>query len=329
VCCGWDTRAPSPTTLNPQPSTLNQFRAFTLIEILVVVVLLSLIILALMTVFNSTQTAFRASLTQSDVLEGGRSAMGMIKSDLEEMAPSFGASNGAVNFSTAVVATGTNNPLLQSLVGSGSPTTLHTNLLENIFILTRQNMTWTGVGYVVDTASPKYFNPLYRFSMSANVMAQNVPAVLFTNFFTNLPAYTGLPISPTNPSMSHLMDGVVDLRLRAYDPGGLWMTNIYDYNSTNSVLVITNKNVLFLPDPGPNPDSGFGEVGFIMYSNTLPASVEINLGVLEDRAIQRAQSLPNEPPAWAQSNYLAGRVGQVHVFRQRVWIRNVDPSAYQ
>jgi hypothetical protein len=282
-----------------------------------------------MTVFNSTQTAFRASLTQSDVLEGGRSAMGMIKSDLEEMAPSFGASNGAVNFSTAVVATGTNNPLLQSLVGSGSPTTLHTNLLENIFILTRQNMTWTGVGYVVDTASPKYFNPLYRFSMSANVMAQNVPAVLFTNFFTNLPAYTGLPISPTNPSMSHLMDGVVDLRLRAYDPGGLWMTNIYDYNSTNSVLVITNKNVLFLPDPGPNPDSGFGEVGFIMYSNTLPASVEINLGVLEDRAIQRAQSLPNEPPAWAQSNYLAGRVGQVHVFRQRVWIRNVDPSAYQ
>ena len=46
--------------------------AFTLIEVLVVVVLMSLIILALMAVFNSTQTAFRASLTQTDVLEGGR-----------------------------------------------------------------------------------------------------------------------------------------------------------------------------------------------------------------------------------------------------------------
>jgi len=30
----------------------------------------------------------------------------------------------------------------------------------------------------------------------------------------------------------------------------------------------------------------------------------------------------------ARSNYLAQRVGQVHLFRQRVSIPNVDPSAY-
>jgi hypothetical protein len=35
------------------------------------------------------------------------------------------------------------------------------------------------------------------------------------------------------------------------------------------------------------------------------------------------------PPAWSQSNYLAQQAGKMHVFRQRVWIRNVDPSAYQ
>jgi len=39
-----------------------------------------------------------------------------------------------------------------------------------------------------------------------------------------------------------------------------------------------------------------GEIGFYMFSNTLPASVEINLGVLEDRAIQRAESLPTWRP---------------------------------
>ena len=63
-----------------------------------------------------------------------------------------------------------------------------------------------------------------------------------------------------------------------------------------------------------------------MMSNTVPATVEINLGVLEDRSIQRAR-----PSALrlAQSNYLAQQAGKVHVFRQRVWIRNVDPSAYQ
>ena len=50
---------------------------------LVTLALLSLIVLALMTVFNSTQKAFRASLTQTDILESGRLAMGLITSDLE------------------------------------------------------------------------------------------------------------------------------------------------------------------------------------------------------------------------------------------------------
>jgi type II secretory pathway component PulJ len=318
---------------NPQ-SAIRNCAAFTLIEILVVVVLLSLIILALMSVFNTTQTAFRASLTQADVLEGGRSAMGMIKSDLESMTPSYGRSNLVnglclapdgtsyvpVNFQVGVVASGTNNPLLQSLVGNSSASTLRTNVLESFFILTRQNMTWTGVGYVVDTTSPNYFNPLYRFSMSTNVQAD--PMVLYTNFLFNLPAYTRLPISPTNSSMSHLMNGVVDLRVRAYDPGGYWMTNLPTYYYDPVFGQMTNdlsKNVLFL-------QPAWGEVGFYMFSNTLPASVEINLGVLEDRAIQRAQSI-GDPTI--QSNYLAQQAGKMHVFRQRVWIRNLDPSAYQ
>ncbi len=314
---------------NPQ-SAIRNCAAFTLIEVLVVVVLMSFIIIALMAVFNSTQTAFRASLTQSDVLEGGRSAMGMIKSDLEAMTPSFGQSNQPLvgGWSTVPVNFCVSNnvwqnqyssaPLLQSLVGS-SAGQLRTNVLEYFFILTRQNTTWTGVGYVVDNFSTNYFYPLYRFSMSTNVMAAD-PTMLFNIFFTNLPSYTGLPIAPNNPLMSHLLDGVVDLRVRAYDPNGLWMTNGYPFGYTNIA-----KNAWF---SAPQANE-LNEVGFYMFSNTLPASVEINLGVLEDRVIQRAQSLPNVAPALAQANYLARQAGQVHVFRQRVWIRNVDPSAYQ
>jgi type II secretory pathway component PulJ len=322
---------PHASRFTPPVSRLT-FRAFTLIEVLVVVVLMSFIILALMGVFNATQTAFRASLTQTDVMEGGRSAMGLIKSDLEEMTPSFGRdTNQAYGLRFWPDGTGrsyvpvnfyaSNNvnqyqsgstPLTQSL----DPNTQRTNVLQNFFILTRQNMTWTGVGYVVDTTATNYFNPLYRFSMSTNVQAAD-PSGLFNIFLANLPAFTGSPISPTNPSMSHLMDGVVDLRVRAYDPNGFWMTNGYPFGYTNIA-----RNVWFSP-------LEWGEVGFYMFSNTLPASVEINLGVLEDRAIQRALSLPNVPPAWSQSNYLAQQAGKVHVFRQRVWIRTVDPSAYQ
>ena len=163
-------------------------RAFTLVEILVVVVLLSFIILALMAVFNSTQLAFRASITQTDVMEGGRSVMGLMKNDFESMTPSYGTSNvdlltgnyytfipnGApVNFT---VLTNTwqyqsgSPPLVQPLMGSPNGSS-RTNVLEKFFILTRQNTTWTGVGYFVDTASTNYLNPLYRFSASANVSA--------------------------------------------------------------------------------------------------------------------------------------------------------------
>ena len=292
-----------------QPSTLNRLRAFTLVEVLVVVVLMSFIILALMAVFNSTQSAFRASITQTDVLEGGRAAMGLIKSDFESMTPSFGISNntvGAVNFSTVVV-TGTNTPLVQSLAGSGY---LRTNVLEEFFILTRQNTTWTGVGYVVNTTSANPINPLYRFSMSTNVLAAAGPAALYT-YFMNAVSYAAW----TNTSiMSHLMDGVVDLRVRAYDRNGLWMTNGYPFGYTNFA-----RNVWF---SGP----AWGEVGFYMYSNTLPTSVEIQLGVLEDRTLQRAESIPDSN---TRSNYLAQHACQVHLFRQRIPIRNVDPSAYQ
>lgn len=315
---GSDERKGLLTSSPTMPSIVN---AFTLVEILVVVVLLSFIVLALMAVFSGTQAAFRASLTQADVLEGGRSVMGLVKNDLESMAPSFDISNRAVNFSIA-----TNSwqyqsnamPLVQSLTGTTSPSTQRTNVLESIFILTRQNTTWTGIGYFVDTAATNYLNPLYRFSISTNVQAAS-PAMLYTNFLSAI-AVRPIPLNVTN--MSHLVDGVVHLTVRAYDINGRWMTNTFNvYNPGQTTI---DRNTWFsLPT--------LGEVGFYMYSNMLPASVEIELGVLEDRSIQRAESLIDIPlpPSWARSNYLAQQAGKVHLFRQRIPIRNVDPSAYQ
>jgi len=272
-------------------------------------VLLSLIVLALMTVFSSTQAVFRASVTQADVLGGGRTVMGLMKNDFESLTPSFGASNGAVNFCAVTnwyQYQSNSAPLVQSLAGSGY---LRTNVLEYFFLLTRQNTTWTGTGYFVDTASTNYLNPLYRFSMSTNAAAD--PAALY-QAFVNTIYFAGW----TN--MSHLADGVVQLTVRPYDINGRWMTNFYTYYGSNPVQATTNRNAWFsVPQ--------LGEVGFYLYSNTLPGSVEIQLGLLEDRTLQRAQSISG----LAQSNYLALQSGKVHLFRQRLLIRNVDPSAYQ
>jgi prepilin-type N-terminal cleavage/methylation domain-containing protein len=268
---------------------------FTLIEVLVVMVLLSLIVLSLMAVFSSTQNAFRASITQTDVLEGGRAAMDLVTEDFREMSPSSGTSNGAVNFYAAIITSP--GPLVQALIASGQS---RTNILEKFFILSRNNQTWTGTGYVVDTASAGFINPLYRFSISTNVASAS-PAMLFTNF-----------ISTPTTNMSHLLDGVVDFRVRAFDANGAWLntfyTNVYNFKPLNAI-------------------SGYGETGFYMFSNTLPASVEIQMATLEDRTLQRASTWPAN--SLAQSNYLAQQSGKLHVFRQRVSVPNFAPSAYK
>ena len=60
-------------------------RAFSLIEVMVAVSLLSFIIVGLLAMFFQVQRAFRAGTAQADIMEGGRATMGLIVRDLQEM----------------------------------------------------------------------------------------------------------------------------------------------------------------------------------------------------------------------------------------------------
>jgi len=326
---------------------IQNCRAFTIVEMLVTLVLLSLIVLALMAVFNSTQNAFRASLTETDILESGRMAMGLIADDLEKMTPSYGTNtvsypflsakdyyplspvNFYVNANPINFANPNHHPLVQYLPGTSAQ---RTNVLENFFILSRQNIngspTWVGTGYAVDPSSYPT-NSLYRFTMTTNVINGN-PLGLFNYFVyplgSGLAGYRGDTF--TNTALwSHLLDGVVGLTVRAYDPDGFWMTsatNVY-YSQTNIYL-----NTFFFAPLSPTFNTNALPVyGVYMYSNTVPASVEVKMAVLENNALEHAEGLPDAPPVYAQTAYLSNRVNQLHLFRQRVWIRNVDPAAYQ
>jgi hypothetical protein len=268
----------------------------------VVVVLMALIVLALMAVFSSTQAAFRASITQTDVLEGGRSVMGLIKSDLEPMTPSF--LNETTNF-YAVVSTGFTQPLTGSSASRA-------NVMEDVFFITRENQTWKGIGYFVRSnlsVSGMVGTPgvLYRFETNNSVtqFARN-PGAMFATY--DQARMGAMGVNPTN-GVSRILDGVMDFRMRAFDNNGFWVT-------TNRVNIVATTN------------TAFAEVAWYgFYSNALPASVEVELGVLEDRALQRVESLGGS--FQGQTNYLAQQAGKVHLFRQRIPIRNVDPSAYQ
>jgi hypothetical protein len=313
--------------------------AFSMVELLVAMTLLTLIVLALMAVFNSTQRAFRASVTQTDILEGGRATMDLISTDLRGMVPSSGVSNfvyyagnntyalGAVNFLAV-----TNNcqfipilpnqlylsylpyqPLSQSLPGTSVQ---RDNQLEYFFILGRENTKWTGTGYVVNSGSSVPLFPLYRYYAEKNISAN--PYTLLTNFLATI-YYSQW----TN--MSHVMDGVVHLTVDTYDVNGYQMTNTYQFHGN---LNTTNRNIVFVPPLSPD-----SRVGFAFYTNAVPAAVELELGILEDRTLQRAQSLgiQGTPPSLntPQWTYLQNQSGHVQLFRQRVNIPNVDPSAYQ
>ncbi len=288
---------------------------FSLVEVLVVVSLLSMIVLALMTVFSSTQRAFRAAVTQTDVLEGSRAATDLMAADLRGMTPSRGYSNyitgGAVNF--FVLANSTYySPLFQNLPGSSVQ---RTNLLNYFFVLGRENTKWTSVAYIVDSGSTNALYPLYRFYAETNTA--NPPWVLFDLFRNQL-------INAQWTNMSHLIDGVVHLTVRAYDTNGTWINDLPRIY-TNAV----NTEFVYAPGYG----NSYGEAQFYMYSNTVPASVELELGVIEDRTLARAASLPNNlpalPPNDRRSLFLKDQSGAVHLFRQRVSIPNVDPTAYQ
>ena len=282
---------------------------FSLIEVMVAVALMSLIVIALMAVFSSTQAAFRASVTQTDVLEGGRAAMELITQDLRQMTPSGGTVYGAVNFfslDNSYVPSLAYSPLQQSLPGSGL---LRNNFLNCFFLLGRENTKWIGIGYAVGSTNTTQLYPLYRFYAETNLATP--PLVLFKDF-------TNAVNNGQWTNMSHVMDGVVHFVVRPNDARGYPMTNTYQFNSGQWV---TNRNVWFYP-----PAPGLRELGFYFFSNTVPASVELELGVLEDQPLQHAGSLPT---AALRTQYLQQQSGRVHLFRQLVTIPNVDPTAYQ
>ena len=66
-------------------------------------------------------------------------------------------------------------------------------------------------------------------------------------------------------------------------------------------------------------------------ANALPAYLEVEMGILEDRTLARYNAMTNSGVgpgtiAWA---YLLNHAAQVHIFRQRIPIRNVNPAGYQ
>ena len=318
--------------------------AFSLIEIMVTIALLSFIILGLLAMFNQTQRAFRSSMTQVDVLEAGRAVTELVARDMEQVVPGhlgYFVTNGTLVVSTnffAELSPNLTQPVLQGLpgtVGAGGAGTqqCRTNVFQDVFFLAKQNLDYIGIGYQVRPDSQNgIVGTLYRFSTNrtkglAGLLSTEFRKASFINWAPNA--------NTTPANMSRIADGVVHFRVVAYDTNGfpldintsytnaMFRTNGYIETAgigsgyakmTNSVIAAPNAQLR-------------DHYNYYFFSNAVPAYVELEVGFLEPHILDRMKGLNGN--AAAQYQYLSNHVANVHLFRRRIPIRNVDFLAYQ
>jgi prepilin-type N-terminal cleavage/methylation domain-containing protein len=288
--------------------------AFTLIEMLVTVSLLAIIILGLTAMFSQTRRAFTSSMAQVDVLEAGRATADLISRDLEQMTPAYYSN--VPNFYVITSGSyGQTSGLLQEQLAN--PTDIWTNIIQEMVFLTpsqTSNGQWTAVGYRLQfTDEQNSIGSLYRFNASGLTITNNANGP--GNFSYETGANGFLTTAPLNiaTNFNRIIDGVTYFRVLAYKTNGVLITN----GNFNTVKTINVKGGFY---PGYDYDYSFT-------SNATPAYVEVELGVLETQAYQKYLSfLASGAATGAANTYLTTHPGAIHIFRQRIPIRDLDPT---
>ena len=319
--------------------------AFSLIEILVVVALLSVIILGLLAMFHQVQKAFMESMAQVDVLESGRAVTDMVARDIDQViATQLPDNNGGLlrstNFLTALNRRFFIDPMYQFVVGTTDKNgnNPRTNIIQDLFFVSKVNQNWFGIGYQVRPDNTNGgVGTLYRFNTSTDSLMSGIAnkrydqvkayAMLLSSNF-NVAASTALD---RNPPMNRIADGIVHFSVKAFDTNGVPFVlrpgirtlSMRTNNSANPSDWPFIQNAY-----GDQPDNRVPDrLNYAFVSNALPGSIELEVGFLEPRILDRYRALA--PNVIAQRNYLSNHCAQVHLFRQRIPIRNVDFSAYQ
>jgi prepilin-type N-terminal cleavage/methylation domain-containing protein len=273
-------------------------RAFTIVELLVAISILTLIVLVLYGLFDQVQKALRSNIAQVDVHEGGRAGMELMSREMEQIQAGNILTN--VNLFTRFF------PAIPNRQALPNPGEERLNALEEVFFLSRWNKHWIGTGYRVlainSNGIPVDFartgvGTLCRYSLSNHVANVRSPS-LYSRVMDVVPSKTNFA------NFQRVIDGVIDFRVRAYDRNGMLITNNFNTNILSGLFVSTN---LFF-----NNDV---EYGYAFTNKALPASLEIQLAVLEPQVLERYRSYPN---ATVASNYLARQAGAIHLFQQRV-----------
>jgi len=291
-------------------------RAVTLLELMVAMSLMTVIVLGLYAMFNRTQEALRTGSNEVEVLEAGRTAFEMMVREIEQARTAGTNQDGACGFWIGF------NPYTSQVTNVLVDGTLQINDLQMLFFLKRERE-WKSIAYALwitttNTALPQrqiedtilFTNgvaTLYRYERTvANVLDMEQGR---TNLFGSfLQAYLGGWL--TNAYLTNfapVADGVINFQVRAYSTNGTLL---------NVAVPSTPPALLANVDVRTN---------YFATNAVGPAYIEVELGLLDPSALDRARALANTNNPAPVRNFLAQQAGGVHLFRQRIPIRTVTP----
>jgi prepilin-type N-terminal cleavage/methylation domain-containing protein len=289
-------------------------RAFTIVELLVSISILTLIVLVLYGLFDQVQKALLSNVAQIDLNEGGRAGMELLSREMEQM--QAGNRAGITNIQIRLTAP----PYQQALLGANEN---RTNILDGITFLTHSNKSWLATSYKVLVFTNKPANPFAsdaQFADRVGTLCRRTLRISESDFAnTNLlasimkildPALDPTPNYQTLTNYQRVVDGVVHFRIRAYDTNGYSMNYL-----TNS---FTNVSMIYDPLNTSPAGTLVAETRYAFFNSALPAYLEVEMGILEPQVLERYRSYPN---ATVAGNYLARQSGAIHLFQQRVPIR--------
>jgi hypothetical protein len=247
---------------------------------LVSTTLLVFIVVGLTAMFVQTQKAFKAGTRQVTVTDSGRTVVDMISADLAQMSDAQNI-NITNLFWDWIPAYSTIMPV------GGSSVAFRTNQEQEIFFLVQTNNQWLGVGYAMSNSAAGV-GTLFRYY--ASVPAPLTNNVLFLNFYN---AVISTNFVATN-NFGRVAEGVIHLKIRAFDQNG--NENFYEYGNDYALSAAFTYPLL--------------------YSNTLPNSVQLEVGVLDPDTYTQAKALAFNP--LAQKNFLINAAANINVFRENI-----------
>jgi hypothetical protein len=279
-------------------------QAFTMVEIMTAVAITTLIVFALVSMFNTSTKALLMGIKQKDVWESARATFGMISTDVEKVTEG----------GYARVGTNTDLRISMAALGPSLPpecVTLQNGVeicreLQDFYLLSKDGSRWDlNIYRVIRENADTGVGTLYRFQTNYTTFNLTSSENMDIDYSPISLTVNSNPFKWSNAEFadraSRMVDGVVHLRMVSYDNNG---RALYPTNSPVLEYEITLNSFWFGGD-------------------ALPAAVDLDMFVLEPDRINefRAQSGPA-----ARQAYMANHIGNIQMFRTRIPIRKDVPQ---